>query len=171
MAFTFLVEDGTGLAAANSYTSVAEADDILAIDNDGIALWDALDDPAKELALAKATRYLDDNYQWFGRKSTAIQALKWPRHGMRDSENMCIADGVIPIEIKRAIARLAVWLIKNNGDDAMNMEGIKSFRSDDVEIEWQAGASTLKAPDFLSRLLITFGWGPNDRGFKPIIRK
>jgi hypothetical protein len=171
MAFTFVVEDGTGVAGANSYVSVAEADDILAIDARENAVWQPLTTPDKELALANATRYLDDNYQWFGKKTETTQFLKWPRKGMRDCEGQCIADAVIPIELKRATARLAVWLLVNNGEEQMNTEGLKRFRSDDIEIEWQAGYYGRKGPDFLSKLLICFGWGPNDRGFKPIIRK
>lgn len=171
MAFTFTVEDGSNVPGANSYVTVAEANDILAIDNDDIALWEALDEAGRELALAKATRYLDDNYVWYGHKTYRDQFLKWPRRGMRDEEGHCIADMIIPIELKRATARLSMWLKRNDGDSMMNVEGLKRFRSDDVEIEWQAGASVPKGPDFLSKLLLVFGTGPNDRGFKPILRK
>lgn len=170
MAFAFTVEDGTGVAGANSYLTVAEADDILAIEPEW-AEWSALAEADKELDLARATRYLDDNYQWFGKKTERDQFLMWPRRHMKDTEGFCIADTVIPLELKRAAARLAVWLRTNNGNDMMNVEGLKRFRSDDIEIEWQSGASIAKGPDFLSKLLIAFGWGPNDRGFKPITRK
>jgi len=172
MAFAFIVEDGTIVPNANSFVSVEDADDILAIDFRQNAIWTLLDQTDKELSLAAATRYLDENYQWFGcQVEPRVQSLSWPRKGMRDKEGNCIAEGVIPEELKNATCYLAVWLRTNNGQEAMDSEGIKRFRSEELEIEFQAGFGGRVAPEFLSRLLICFGWGPNDRGFKPIIRK
>lgn len=172
MAFTFIVEDGTIVANANSYVAVMEADDILAIDFRQNAIWSVLDTPTKELMLAQATRYLDDNYNWFGRRTEpTTQALKWPRSGMKDCEGNCIGLNVIPSELKRATAQLAVWLRSNDGNEQMETQGVKRFRSEEMEIEWQEGYWGRYAPEFLSKLLICFGWGPNDRGFKPILRK
>lgn len=172
MAFAFIVEDGTIVANANSYLTVAEADDILAIDFRQNAIWSALSEPDKELMLASATRYLDDNYQWFGKQTEPrVQPIKWPRTGMRDAEGNYIGINVIPGELKRATAQLAVWLRTNDGNDQLDSAGVRRFRSEEVEIEWQDGYYGRVAPEFLSRLLICFGYGPNDRGFKPIVRK
>lgn len=171
MAFTFIVEDGSIVPGANSFVSVAEADAILEVDFRKSPAWNALEQEDKEKMLVSATFYLEDNYQWHGQKVEADQPLSWPRTGMRDKEGMCIAPGVIPKEIKRATAYLAVWLRDNDGDEALNSNGIKRFRSEEVEIEWQANFEGRTAPEFLSRLLICFGYGPNDRGFKKIVRK
>jgi len=172
MAFTFIVEDGTIVANANSYVSVEEADDTLEIDFRLNGIWSEFDQATKELKLAQATRYLDDNYQWFGRRTEpSVQPLKWPRCGMRDCEGNCIGPNVMPSELKRATAQLAVWLHSNDGNETMEAQGVKRFRSEEMEIEWQEGYWGRSAPEFLSRLLICFGWGPNDRGFKPILRK
>lgn len=73
------VEDGTGLADAESYASVADADAYWAARN-GTA-WDALSDPAKEAALRQATDYIEAVYggRWKGCRYSAAQALAWPR--------------------------------------------------------------------------------------------
>lgn len=177
MAFTFIVEDGTIVAGANSYISLVEAMAYLEVDARALAIWEALpDDTDREKLLVLATRYLDENWQWFGRRTgpcldpPEVQKLKWPRMGMRDSEGMCIASNVIPDELKAATAQLAVWLKSNDGNESMEMESIKRFRSDEVEIEWQDGFDGRTAPEFLTKLLRCFGYGPNDRGFKPIIK-
>jgi hypothetical protein len=178
MAFTFTVEDGTIVADANSYVALADADDILAADAKKEAIWAALaDDVAREKQLVMATAYLDDNFQWFGHKTGPCldppedQALKWPRRGMRDAEGACIGDGVIPKELKKATVYLAIWLLDNDADESLETEQIKRFRSDEVEIEFQDGYSGRLAPAFLTKLLRCFGYGPNDRGFKNIVKR
>lgn len=76
---TLIVEDGTGLATAESYVSVAYCDAYAAAN--GKTAWTGTD-AAKEVALRKATQYLDSVYCW---KSSPInpfvQALQWPRVG------------------------------------------------------------------------------------------
>lgn len=177
MAFTFIVEDGTIVLNANSYASLADADNFLIADAKTYAVWTGLaDDTAREMQLVMATSYLDDNYQWFGHKTgpgltpPEDQVLKWPRRGMVDCEGTCISDSVIPRELKKACVLLAVWLLSNDGNETMEAEQIKRFRSDEVEIEFQDGYSGRLAPAFLTKLLRCFGYGPNDRGFKHIVK-
>ncbi len=71
-----IVEDGTGLSNAESYVSVSECDDYAY--NHGLS-WTAVDSD-KEVALRKATQYLDSVYRWKSCQSSQYtQALKWPR--------------------------------------------------------------------------------------------
>lgn len=73
-----VVEDGTGLLAAESYISVADADAYLAAM--GRTAWSAAGAPAKEVALRKATQYIDVNYKFRGaRVKGDLQALEFPR--------------------------------------------------------------------------------------------
>ena len=70
-----IVEDGSGLANADSYVSVADcqayaADHGLAFAGEAAAL----------AALRNATLYLDGEYTYCGERATDIQALEWP-HG------------------------------------------------------------------------------------------
>lgn len=74
-----LVEDGTGLAAADSYLSVADANAYHSAM--GYADWDGASDATKEAALRRATQYIDARYRFRGEPLTSSQALAWPRAG------------------------------------------------------------------------------------------
>lgn len=177
MAVTLVVEDGSIVDGANTYISLADVAAILDVDMRKSVAWAAVPDEAtKNQLIAMATRYLEENYIWYGFKvmntddTIDSQPLSWPRSGMYDAEGVAIATTVIPEELKKAVAYLALWLYTNDGDAELLNESVKRFRSDEVEIEWQDGYQGKKAPEFLSKLLRPFGLGPNDRGFKPIRR-
>ena len=102
---SFTVEDGSGLAAANSYLTVAEADVYWAERDD--ADWAAASVVAKEAALIAATQYLDASYCWKGRKGSAGQALDWPRRGAVDGEGFSLAGSSLPAALTAATAELA----------------------------------------------------------------
>lgn len=78
MATSFQVEDGSGLSNSNSYASVSDADDYIALR--GLTGW-ATTQSTKEAALVKATDWLDANYRMLfsGVTSKTTQALCWPR--------------------------------------------------------------------------------------------
>jgi len=73
------VEDGTGLAAADSYVSIAAALTYHAAM--GNTAWAAATEAAQEIALRRAAQYLDTNYRFRGERLTTTQALEWPRVG------------------------------------------------------------------------------------------
>lgn len=184
MALVIVVEDGTIVTGANSYLSVADADAIIEVDFRLWPIWDARDTETKEQLLMLATRYLDEWYIWNGRKvqladpdavpPVVAQRLQWPRKGVRDCSGCAIGEGVIPEELQKATAYLAVWLWLHDPEAIFEQSGIKRFRNDTVEIEWQdnfGGISSSMQPSFFTRLLECFGTGPGERGFKPIIRK
>lgn len=105
-----VVEDGTGLANADSYISVADADDYH--DLLGNTSWTGAD-ATKEHALRKATQYIQQVYfdRWDGYRKTSAQALDWPREdvqikGLRFVEY--VASTTIPQEVKNACASLAL---------------------------------------------------------------
>lgn len=80
---TLIVETGTGDPAAESYCSVADADAYhLSFGN---TAWAALAVGDKEVALRKATAYIDQTYvdRWDGYLVTNTQALNWPRTQVR----------------------------------------------------------------------------------------
>lgn len=70
-----VVEDGTGLANANSYASYAGYVGYWA--DRGLVVAEA--QAVIEAALIKATDYLGIRYSWRGVKLTDAQALDWPR--------------------------------------------------------------------------------------------
>lgn len=100
------VEDGTGLANAQSYISVADADTHFTVR--GITLWDTLLTAEKEQALTRATDYMVQAYRmrWQGDRVLSTQALDWPREGV-EVDGIEIDADVVPTEVKRACAELA----------------------------------------------------------------
>lgn len=78
---SLIIEDGTGLPDAESYVSVADADQYAQAM--GLSSWLATDvtEAQKETALRRATQYVDSRYQYKNSKQDADQALEWPRVG------------------------------------------------------------------------------------------
>lgn len=116
-----VVEDGTGLANAESYASVAEATAYHNSVGSGDA-WDAVDN--KEAALRKATNFLTQEYRgrWAGIRTTSVQRLDWPRSGVRwsDSPSGWRSATSIPEELKFAVAELA---LRSESGDLLSDEG------------------------------------------------
>ena len=71
------VEDGTGLSTADSYVSVSDA--LVYHAAMGNTAWAAATEGAQEIALRRATQYLDTEYRYRGIRRTTTQALEWPR--------------------------------------------------------------------------------------------
>lgn len=106
------VEDGTGLVGADAYISVANADTyFLASAN---ATWAAATVPAKEVAIVKATRYMEKRFgtKWKGLIASSEQALGWPRRYVYDERGTELVDQV-PVQIARACAEYAVQALVN----------------------------------------------------------
>jgi hypothetical protein len=109
---TIIVEDGSQVANAESYTSVAEADAYhTARGNE--TTWTDLDVEVKEQALRKATDYMVQAYslRWKGYRMGEIQALDWPRGYVYKREtitsNGFVPNNVVPDQVKHACAELA----------------------------------------------------------------
>lgn len=105
-----IIENGSGVADAESYISVEDADAYFAAR--AIEAWDGVED--KEAALRRATDYMNARYtgRWKGYRATATQALDWPRRDapLKDTEEWFgfVPTDAVPIEVKRACAELAL---------------------------------------------------------------
>lgn len=109
MATTFVVEDGTGLADANSYLSEADADQYF--ENHGNPTsWSSLVQADKEEALRLGTQYLDAVYgnRWKGERVLATQALDWPRNNVSDRDGFAVETDEVPTAVKDATAEAAI---------------------------------------------------------------
>ena len=71
-----ITEDGTGRDDAESYVTVAYADNYATAH--GLSAWTGLE-AVKEVALRKATQYIDTTYNFRSAKSYQYQALEFPR--------------------------------------------------------------------------------------------
>lgn len=100
----FLVEDGTGLSAANSYLAV---DDFKVYHTDRGNDFSSFSDESIETALARATDYIDRKYLYVGfRTHQRRQALEWPRISAYDPEGHLVDSASVPREIEDACAEL-----------------------------------------------------------------
>jgi hypothetical protein len=99
MAFT--VEDGTGVAEANSYVELAFAEDYFT--DRGNAAWTGADS-AKQAALIQATDYIEGRFgrRFIGEMASTTQGLSWPRTDTDFEETE------IPVKLQRATCEYAV---------------------------------------------------------------
>ncbi len=115
---SLIVEDGTGLATAETYISVADAVTYHAAR--GNTAWAALaTDALREQALRRAADYMTQAYRlrWKGNRKTTTQALDWPRSwvylqpvttpGIGDYPYL-VSDTSVPVDVARACAELAL---------------------------------------------------------------
>ena len=156
MAFSFVVEDGTGLDNATSYVSVANADDYFAVDLNA-AGWTALTTEQKELQLGWATRFLDQKTTWKGSPATTVQALRWPRTGTYDRDGVAIGGSVVPDEVAAATCELARWLLTNNPSAGQDVEYLRRVVVDVVEVEYQENTTQTAYPSILNAILTGLG--------------
>lgn len=106
---TLTVEDGTGVAGANSYASVAFVDTYWSarITQEWSSSWSAADAASKESALLQATAFLDAEYgsHYRGSRQSYDNGLMWPRTDALDVHGNSLPD--LPVELQRAAAELA----------------------------------------------------------------
>jgi hypothetical protein len=108
---TVTVVATAGASNANSYISVATADDLANLYL-GTLEWSSASADNKGRALIMATRYLDE-LSWIGTKASTTQALLWPRLDAACG-NWIFAANEIPQPVKQATFDLADALLNNN---------------------------------------------------------
>jgi len=154
---TITVEDGTGLAAAVSYISVADADAYFTAHDDPTA-WSGLTTALKESALRYATTSLDGLYSWVGVVATSTQNLGWPRTGVWDEEGRKISGSIVPTRIEVAVCELALL----HRTEALNSNysrgnSIRSERVGPIETVFESGAQPDSAIPILRRIIMGLG--------------
>jgi hypothetical protein len=118
---SLIVEDGTAKPDAESYISAADATTYHA--NRGNTAWPT-DPTAQEQLLRKASDYMQEVYRvkWAGVRSTATQALDWPRINVPMPDGPGYAAGwptfypinTVPTEVSRACAELALKAVSGD---------------------------------------------------------
>lgn len=98
-----IVEDGTSKVNADSYVTVEFADNYFSAR--GVSSWVALTVTQKEQFLIRATDFIDNIYQWYGKKATSEQSLRFPRINLVDYEGNVIEG--IPTCLKQAVCDAA----------------------------------------------------------------
>lgn len=100
------VEDGTGLATADSYISEAFCDDYFG-GQGTVSAWENANAKSRNAAMRYATMWIDMRYggQFAGYKEDSAQALEFPRTLAYDRYGNTISG--VPVALKRATAEIA----------------------------------------------------------------
>lgn len=156
------VEDGTGLANAEAYISVSDADAYFAAR--GNTAWAALTEAQKEQALRKGADYLE-GYRWKGDRYTATQALAWPRYNVIVDGWALDAD-TLPSALVRANAELA---LKASAGELLADVGaqVKSETVGPISVTYADGARQQTRYEAIERMLVSLLFGG---GMIPVVR-
>lgn len=137
-----IVEDGTGLADAESLCSVEHATAYHAAR--GNSAWAALaSDTEREQMLRKAADYMEAIYrtQWGGNRLLVTQALSWPRTlvPVKDYAGAYYDSDSVPVIVANACAELALRAI--TGELAPDVKRqVKRVKVGEIETEYADGA-------------------------------
>lgn len=136
-----VVEDGTGVADANSYVSEDTADEYF--DDRADTDWSSSSNDA-EAALIRASQALDMIYRlrYPGTRANGRdQGLEWPRDNATDINGYTIASDEIPIEVIEATCELAKRERITPGSAMPDLErAIRSVRAGSVAVEFSSNA-------------------------------
>ena len=108
MAITLTKEDGTGLANANIYADLNDADQYL--ENTGRrTAWRAFSSRDRQAALIQGTDYLDQVFRnrFKGSRFSSAQRLEWPRSDVYDELGNLVPADEIPEEVLNASIEFA----------------------------------------------------------------
>jgi hypothetical protein len=161
MPLTLIKEDGTGKTDANSYASVADGDAY----HEGhlyATAWTGASADARAAALVMATRLIDAQFQFDGRRAQAAQRLQWPRVDCRDPD----ADGwnggtvgaaTVPRNVLEATCETARALIIEDRTANPLGEGLKFTSMGDLQQTFDKTDRRPVIPHVAQSLLQKFG--------------
>jgi len=157
MAYSFVVEDGTGLTNANSYVSVQEASDYLISNNYSYPTWDDLDTGDKQKLLSWASRYLDQRARWNGTKTVEDSGLRWPRTDVYDRDGILIEPDEIPEQLKEATNEMARYLMTNDRSQDRSQDGLKEVQVDVIRLVFNENYRLPEVPNEINQILAGLG--------------
>jgi len=148
-----VVENGTGLSTAEAYISVADADTYHAAYTGSTSWTSSTPTTAiKERVLRRGAQVLDNTYilRWKGDRTNKTQSLDWPRDSVEDTDGFIVDSAIVPVEIQRANAELALREITETDGiipDVANDGTIKREKSKvgplEQDITYQGGKELL----------------------------
>lgn len=111
MAFT--PEDGSQVVGANAYATAAQVTEYLTDrGREAENGWNALASAAQEVAIIKATDYIEKRwgprFRGTRKGADAVQGLEWPREGAYDDDGFAYPNDEIPRRLIQAVAEYAV---------------------------------------------------------------
>lgn len=152
---TIIVEDGTGIANAVSYISVADADALM-LTHAARDTWFDLNGTQKADKLIQATAYLDRKFKWYGLSLfPTVQALDWPRTQGYDDKGNLFAQGIVPAQLELATTLTAVALTEDEDLETLSRDAeiVKSWSGDGVSIGFDVSDKAQQAGLMGNRLI------------------
>lgn len=157
---TLLVEDGTGVAGANTYADLAFVDGYHLIR--GNDAWGVLDPLIKEQCIHRAMDYLETVFiaLWKGYRVFASQPLCWPRSFVPVVDIYFVTqtfypNNFLPIQLKNVVAELAIRAIDNvllpDTEQAVAVEKIEG-----IEVVYNKYSPKSKKFPLIQRMLSPF---------------
>jgi hypothetical protein len=124
-----VVEDGTGLATANSYVSLVDCA-AYHVDRNNTS-WALASEAVRTAALIKAAAYIDGKYisRFRGWKASADQALQWPRAGGIDPAGYEIESDELPAELVAAACEAALLALTVDLSSVLDRGGLVQSQS------------------------------------------
>lgn len=141
---SFLVEDGTGLSASNSYASVAE---YKAYCTDRGMSFAGVSDATIQQNLVKSTDYIDQRFgdQFVEEPETAEQALEWPRDGVWLDEGLPIKLKYATIEYAFRVQTSPLWNVPTVNTTGVVSQETKKVGPIEKSVSYSSSASTIAA--------------------------
>lgn len=142
-----IVEDGTIVTNANSYNSIAQADDYFTFQRPGVTDWIGFDSTLKEASLRYAAILLDGEC-WNGhRAQPLVQALAWPRNLVwYEAQRRYFTASEIPVDVRYAQLELALAVAREDRSlvaEGAGGGGLERVKVDVLEVEWMQDAAKL----------------------------
>jgi len=172
---TLEAETGSGSSTANSYVTLAVANDYFTRHLSGTA-WAAKTDAEKETLLITAARAVDYGATWKGRKITITQAMQWPREDVETQlpwPDTLYPNNAVPPQVKAAQIEVAALFLNGDRFADQDADGISSVSLGKGALAVTFDANTAKsilgrvAPLLLAEFAHNSG---TKRGAAPIYR-
>lgn len=135
-----------GAADANSYLSVAEANDYFTLRfQSSDVKWSDVADQAEAL-LATATGIIE-TFTFGATRTTKEQALAWPRSGLVDADGYTIPDDIIPSKLKYATCEVALWYYTEDDRAATDtdIDQLEASKIGPLDYKFKANAANFPA--------------------------
>jgi hypothetical protein len=177
MALVLIKEDGTGLANANAYANVADGDAYHEAHLYATA-WTGATADKKAAALVMASRLIDALFQFNGVRTSATQAMQWPREDCPDPDAIPDSVGkrfvlgdVVPKAVVDATCETARALIVEDRTANPLGEGLKFSGIGELQQSFDKNDRRPMIPHLALAMLGKFGVLLNRRsGTVPLVR-
>ena len=133
---SFVVEDGTGLPNANSYCGLDYALEYCV--SKGYTNWLSLTEDMQKIYIIRGTEFVDNFYNWKGRRGSQSQSMAFPRLDLYDEDHYEVRG--VPDKLKKACIE-AAFLNSSSGSDTLfttkdENGAIKRQKVDSLEVEY-----------------------------------